>query len=204
MSLLVFSTNQLLSFYHCPELFIKLEESREGQALDEKSLTSYMEEVRKWALSGLGSDESKFLGGDDEESQVALYSTSLGVYVNLFAVRTTPENPEPIFFLRTLPKTIRDNHLLVFIVALQALRDIGYPTASRAWLTTGQEHLPVTVPEENFERVKRACADLRAGTYQVKTGGKCRFCPIKDSCEVYDNVSQIISLCQQGPAWFAF
>lgn len=204
MSRLVFSANQLLAFYHCPELFIKLEENKEGQALDEKGLTSYMEGVRKWALSGLGSDESKFLGGDDEESQVLLYSTSLGIYVNLFAVRTTPESPEPIFFVRSLPKAIRDNHLLVFIIALQALRDVGCTTASRAWLTTGQDHLPVMVPEENFERVKRACTDLRTGAYQVKTGGKCRFCPIKDSCEVYDKVSQIVSLCQQGPAWFAF
>ena len=172
--------------------------------MDEKSLTSYMEAVKKWALSGTGSDESKFLGGDDEESQVSLYSSSLGVHVNLFAVRTTPDNPEPIFFVRSLPKAVRDNHLLVFIVALQALRDIGYETACRAWLTTGQEHLPVTVPEENFERAKRACRDLSAGTYQVKTGGKCRFCPIKDTCEVYDNVSQIISLCQQGPTQFVF
>lgn len=204
MSLSAFRMDELLAFYHCQEFYLarKREQSQEVQGLDSEALLGYMSSIKKWISANIYSEDSSFFGGDDEDSQVVLYSSSLNVFVSVYALRSVMGTVEPIFMSRSLPSTIRDNHLLTACVAIQALKDIGFSQANRVWLTTGEQHLPLVPPSENFDIVTRVCSMMSSGGYQVRTGGKCRFCPIKDSCDVYYNVEHIKSLCATGPATF--
>lgn len=201
VSLLVpFSQQDLLAYYHCAEFF-RSTRQEDKQPLDCEGLLAYMDSVKSWAHKAYHSDEASFLGGDDEESSVALYSSSLGILVSAFSVRAVSGITEAIFFTRRIPEKVRDNHLLVACVAIQALRDIGL-SSRRVWLTTGENHLPIEPPEVNFEIVNRISLMMQEGQYQVKTGRKCTFCPIKDTCTVYSEVERVLSMCAQGPAFF--
>lgn len=162
-----------------------------------------MEAIKSWCIKNSSGEESSFFGGDDEESQVPLYSKSLDCFLSCFALRTIDGNVEPIFFVRRLPKEIKDNHLLASCLAIQALRDLGIKSY-RAWITTGEAHLPVAPEEENFEILTRFSTSLSEGGYQVKTGRKCLFCPARSECDVYKDIDTIVSLCSGKPAWFTF
>lgn len=202
MSHSVFRIDQLLAYYHCNEFFRykqNQDKEQEGKALLPEGLLDYMSGMKTWANRNIYSEESQFFGGEDEDVQIVLYSSTANVFVPCFAVRTASGQVEPIFFSKMLPKAVKDSHLLSVCVAMQALRDLGL-VCNRAWLTTGTEHLPIVPAQENFEILERVCKAMNADEYQVKTGGKCRFCPIKDTCEVYDNIEQVKSLCTFGPA----
>jgi len=206
VSRLVFRIDELLAYYYCHEFYRLRNEvnaSEEDKVLNREDLVAYMDMLHNVCNKNLWDNEPYFFGGDDEDSQVLLYSKSLSVFVNCFAVRVVSGLVEPIFFLKSLPKNIKDNHLLSICVALQALRDLGVK-ADRAWLTTGTEHLSVEPPVENFEIIQRISSWLAKGEYSVKVTGKCNFCPLKGNCEVYDNIERVKSLCVNGPSRFLF
>lgn len=203
MSLLdSFKQEDLLAFYHCAEFF-RIRQEDNSQALSKEGLDLYMGQIKKWCLSSIAQEEASFFGGDDEDSQVVLYSSSLNVYVACFALKAGSGTVEPVFYVRKLPDTIRDNQILIACVAITCLRDNDIP-AGRVWITTGTEHYAFTPPDENFDRVYRVCSMMNNGEYQVKTGKKCTFCPALDSCEVYKEVGRIAGACSSGPAMVYF
>lgn len=194
-----FSQQDILAYYHCAEFF--KHRNQEQQVLEKEDLLVYMETIKQWANKSHGSDEANFIGGDDEDSSVALYSSSLNIFISSFAVRSVNGTVEAIFFSRKIPEKIRDNHLLIACIAIIALIDIGLQS-KRVWLTNGENHLPIEPPEVNFEIVRRIASMMGEGAYQVKTGRKCDFCPIKDICEVYSEVERVLAACARGPAFF--
>ncbi|NBV28123.1 hypothetical protein EBS02_03760 [bacterium] len=195
--------DQILSFYYCQELFIQKDLNVEAESLDIESINLYMGQVKKWASSHIHEEDSNFFGGDEEDSEVVLYSSSLNFLVSCFAIRTMGGSVEPIFFTRKLPTKVRDNHLLIICSAIQALKDLGL-NCVKGWVTNGSEHLPLVPGQENFDIMKRLSDSMAEKSYFVKTGKKCSFCPLLSSCEVYRNIETIQSLCSNGPARFEF
>lgn len=205
MSLLVpFNQDEILAYYHCAEFFRQrqVDKQEESRVPSNGDLVDYMNGIKSWAIKSSGSDEASFIGGDDEDSSVALYSESLNILVSCFALRTVSGTTEAIFFSKKIPEKVRDNHLLISSVAISALRDIGLES-KRVWLTTGEQHLSIEPAEANFEIIRRVAGMMNRGEYQVRTGRKCVFCPAKDTCTVYSEVERVLSACSTGPAFFS-
>lgn len=199
-----FKQEDLLAFYHCPEFFrYRSLKQEKVETADEVSLDLYLSSLKKWLEQAITSEDAQFFGGDDEYSQVVLFSPSLRVTTNCFAIKGSSGSAEPVFFVRKLPDTVRDNHILIVCASILALRDLGIDSV-KAWLTTGEQHLPVEPPPQNFEILERVSQMMRDGYYQVKTGRKCNFCPIKDTCEVYSEVERVKDACSEGPGRFYF